>query len=282
MLTILVGSLLTLPALCSLITRHGAWTRSSNPVKPAFNLTSSEISKLKNSTACNSIFVDRQNFACRGVEHANAGECGSTWSHLPQATIETRHELFPGTRVIVDIGGNTGEDVKGFLYHYPDAQIFTFEPIPQFYNYLKNYFAGYANVRIYNYGVSDRDQEAIFNVDGPASSGLNSTGNGNRVYVKLRDINAVLSEVRQETKGVLDVVSINCEGCEYTALERMMGTGWLGSTQQKSVPFVQVSWHIVDGVDNRLQRRCAIEHALEKKYEPVYHSYFGWSGWKQQ
>lgn len=233
---------------------------------------------LKNSTACNSIFVDRQK-GC-GVEHAEIGECGSTWSNIPQATIETRHKLSPNTQVIVDIGGNTGKDLKGFLYHFPEAQIYTFEPIPQFYNYLKNYFAGYANIHIYKYGVSDRDQEAIFNVDGPASSGLNSTGNGRRVYVQLRDINKVLSEVRQANNGVLDAVSINCEGCEYTAFERMISTGWLGSDKKKTVPFVQVSWHIVDGVDNRLQRRCDIEHAFEKRYTPVYHSYFGWQGWR--
>lgn len=250
-------------------------------LQTTFNLSRTKRNITKR-TGCDPMLAHREGVAECGIEHATVGECGSNWSSIPQSDIGARHNLFPGARVIVDIGGNVGEDLQAFVQRFPQAQIFTFEPVPEFYNHLKAYYGSNPNVHIYNYGVSDADRWVVFNVDGAATSGLNSTGQGERVKVHLRDISTILAEVRQKAGGVLDVVSMNCEGCEYVALHRMYSAGWLGTVPTQTVPFVQISWHIVDGVSNRLQSRCAIERGLANSYSPVYHSYFGWQGWKQR
>merc|ERR1719162_2196916 len=77
------------------------------------------------------------------------------------------------------------------------------------------------------------------------------------------------------TGKVPDVVTVNCEGCEYEVLSRMAQMGWLGR-----VPFVQFSWLIVGGVYDRLAQRCAIEQVLWDSYNPVYHALYGWQGWR--
>merc|ERR1711971_40830 len=122
--------------------------------------------------------------------------------------------------VIIDIGGNQGEDVLEYSSRFADSKIITFEPIPQFYDELQRSFEKYSNVEILNIGVSDDNRVVTFHVDQTSSSGVHSTSTGCRTKVCLRDIHAVLEEV-YASLGRVDVVSINCEGCEYAVLQRM-------------------------------------------------------------
>ena len=63
-----------------------------------------------------------------------------------------------------------GEDLSAFVQNFPNAKIFVYEPVPEFYNLLKGRFGSNPNVKIYNFGVSDADRQAVFNVDGQLSS----------------------------------------------------------------------------------------------------------------
>lgn len=213
--------------------------------------------------------------------HAGNAECAATlgkyWSS-PVSDIGIRHQLTPGATVIFEVGGNIGEDLEQYVWRFPAAKIYSFEPVPELFQQLQNKFYTNANVKVTQVGVSNMDHTATFTVGGnhgEGSSHTNTSAYGQQITVQLRDAHALLDEVRTWTGKVPDVVSINCEGCEYDVLSRMAQTGWLGT-----VPFVQLSWHVVGGVQDRVTQRCNIEKVLWEKYDPAYHALYGWQGWR--
>jgi FkbM family methyltransferase len=243
------------------------------------NLTISDSAWLNGTTAWDTALAVAAGSS--SAPHATNGECsarlGKYWS-LPQSDIAVRHNLIPGATVIFEVGGNIGEDLAQYIWRFPAAKIFSFEPVPELYQVLTQKFGGNLNVKIQQVGVSNSDRATTFTVGGnhgEGSSHTNTTAYGQRITVQLRDAHALLTEVQTATGKVPDVVSINCEGCEYDVLSRMAHTGWLGK-----VPFVQLSWHIVGGVQDRLNQRCAIEKVLWDRYEPAYHALYGWQGWR--
>jgi len=211
--------------------------------------------------------------------HCANEECGVPWA-LPASNVGVRHNLTKrgnAPSVIFEVGGNIGTDLNEYATRFPAAKIFSFEPIPELFDGLQTRFGANPNVHIQEVGASNADGQATFTVmgsNGEATSSENSTAVGREVTVQLRDVDALLSEVYNNTNQNPDVVSVNCEGCEYDVLTRMMETGWL-----EKVGFVQLSWHLVDRVPDRIAKRCAIETVLRQNYEPAYHVIYGWQGW---
>lgn len=210
--------------------------------------------------------------------HAGQMECGRTL--MPRSDLSKRFELYPGASVILDIGGNIGEDLVKYAQRFPHATIFTFEPVPQYYDMLKTKFAGNARVRIFNYGLADADGEAVFTVAGnhgwsSTNQSINGTLVGQKVNVRLREVGAVVAEIRNSMGRNPDVLSINCEGCEYNVLPRMNALGLLGPLQ-----YVQLSWHAPRQIQNRVAERCKVEAALKKDHNLAYWGLYGWQGWR--
>lgn len=213
--------------------------------------------------------------------HAVNEECsyqlGRPWT-LPVSDVSVRFNLIPGATVIFEVGGNIGEDLEQYVWRFPAATIFTYEPVPALCTVLQQKFGTNGNVHITQVGASNADRTTSFVIGGKhgeGSSHTNVSAVGETVTVQLRDVHALLVQVQQLTGKVPDAVSINCEGCEYDVLTRMAQTGWLGK-----IGFLQMSWHVVGGVPNRVAQRCAVEQVLWNNYDPQYHALYGWQGWK--
>lgn len=222
-----------------------------------------------------------------GAGHAANTECdvqlGTVWPWNSKTDVARRFTVPHDALLIVEVGGNVGEDVGEYSRRYPNAQIHAYEPIPQLATSLRNNFASNPKITVHGFGVSDTDTTATFTFstgnrpghEGESSSGVNTTVAGTPVQVQLRDVNAVLSEVRAAAGRNPDVVSVNCEGCEYAVLRRMAETGWL-----QVVRYVQLSWHTANGVPDRVSARCGIESELRLQYQPVWWSDYGWQAWQ--
>lgn len=219
--------------------------------------------------------------ASQQIKHAHNDECTTqdsrtqVWSKFQKADIETRHKLLDGAKVIVEVGGNIGEDLSAFVKNFPNSRIFSLEPMPGFFKTLTDKFGSNKLVTLEQIGVSDKDDTLELNNDGPGTSAYDSTGKGKHVKVPIKDMDAVLTHIKEITGQIPDVVSVNCEGCEYTTLKRMADKNWIGT-----VPYVQMSWHNVDRVEDRVKHRCEVDEILREKYDPVFFSDFGWQGWK--
>jgi len=201
----------------------------------------------------------------------------SKWQNLDETPPSDwyLYRLYPGARHIVEIGGNRGDDIDEFLKKHEEAVIFTFEPTPHFFGLLKSKYQDNPHVNVSNEGASDTSGEAEFIMDGFGSSGLQNTINGEHVKVQLSDVDDILTRVSQRIGSPPDVLSINCEGCEYAVMQRLIDKGWLGK-----IPFIQLSWHTPNQVNDRVAKRCNIEKALRQSHDRIYSAKYGWTGWK--
>jgi len=207
----------------------------------------------------------------------NVNECDPTKPQPPSVGIFTgRFDNPKDAKVIVDIGGNAGADVSHFVKKHPGARIFTFEPVPEMFQSLQGRFRDNANVTVQNFGVSDTNAQREFVLDGVGSTGTDHNVNGKHVQVQLQDVDQVLSWVQKETGQAPDLLSMNCEGCEYAVMQRMAETKWLAKVSN-----VQLSWHVAGDVQDRVAKRCSVEKLLWQSHARVFQSDFGWVGWQR-
>ncbi|NDV95253.1 FkbM family methyltransferase [Dysgonomonas sp. 521] len=70
-----------------------------------------------------------------------------------------------GIKSILDIGANTGQFAKKIRLIFPDADIFSFEPIPTIYNKLVANFEGDNKFKAFNYGLGDEEGNTDFHLN---------------------------------------------------------------------------------------------------------------------
>lgn len=195
---------------------------------------------------------------------------------------EFRYNLYPGARVIVDIGGNVGKDIERLLEAHPAVRIFSFEPTPEYFSILQDKFGNDKRVNISNVGASNENGVAEFIYQGNhgvGTTGLDSahTHGGEHVLVNLQDIDEILKGVRKEIGSFPDVLNVNCEGCEYAVMQRIADQGWI-----KHFRHIQLSWHTPDAVTDRVAKRCKIEEAVRKTHDLVWFGGPGWMAWQRR
>ena len=93
--------------------------------------------------------------------------------HYDRLTLRILDKLLLPASNCVDIGCHKGEILEEILKRSPNGHHYAFEPIPQFYESLKENF-NREQVTFSRVALSDRKGEAKFNhvVDAPAYSGL--------------------------------------------------------------------------------------------------------------
>jgi FkbM family methyltransferase len=123
-------------------------------------------------------------------------------------------------RVIFDIGGNIGITAIYFAHKYTDAQIYTFEPVPENYDLLVKNVAPYSNVKAYNFGLGSKD--AIVKIYQPSEkenkggfSCFPNREDNNGFNIEIRDIQKFIN---QEGINQIDLIKIDTEGSEYDIL----------------------------------------------------------------
>jgi hypothetical protein len=73
---------------------------------------------------------------------------------------------------------------------------------------------------------------------------------------------------------MVDLLYINCEGCEYDVLEYMIDSGWIARMEH-----VLVQFHGFQDPAN-VAKRCLIRELLRRTHSPVFSYAFVWEEWK--
>lgn len=126
--------------------------------------------------------------------------------------------------IIFDVGANIGVYSISFSYLFPNATIYSFEPVKRTYDILVDNIKlnDAKNISPFNYGIYDKDMEVEMGIPEDRSSknlGLYSIkldgATKDNVVCSFRNIANVLTELNINK---IDLMKIDCEGCEHDIL----------------------------------------------------------------
>jgi len=125
--------------------------------------------------------------------------------------------------VILDIGGNVGITSIYLASIFPNATIYTFEPLLENYKILQKNTEQYGNIKVFNIGLGSKNGSfKVFLSDDSENFGgasFYSEGEGNKTEsyteCKVRNINDVIQELNI---SAIDLIKIDTEGAEYDIL----------------------------------------------------------------
>lgn len=166
---------------------------------------------------------------------------------------------------VIDIGGYTGSFSDQILSLY-NPRLIIFEPVKKYYKILKNKYANNKNVKVYNYGLSNKNHTQNIYLSKDGTSLVKKSGKSEKV--KLVDASHVFKKI-----GYVDLVSINIEGAEYDVLERLINTG-----ATKKIKFIQVQFHpfVLDAA----KRRSSIINNIRRTHKINFSYPFVWESFE--
>lgn len=131
-------------------------------------------------------------------------------------------------KIILDIGGNIGIAAVYLSRKFPQATVYSFEPVPTNFAVLSKNVATLANVKAFPFGLGKQSGEfdiyasedslnyGGFSLYGRASDGVNAGIDLSRpTRVEIRRTADVL---REQGVDRIDVIKVDTEGAEYDAL----------------------------------------------------------------
>lgn len=128
------------------------------------------------------------------------------------------NDITPG-EVIYDVGANVGVFSNKILNLYPDVTLVLFEPVKDYYQYLKDKFAENKKVKVYNFALIDSTRFLSISKDG-ANLGYNTLTEISK-YGNVEDVNGIsLSSLQRiENFPLPDLIKVDVENSEYLFIE---------------------------------------------------------------
>lgn len=171
--------------------------------------------------------------------------------------------------VVFDVGGYIGDWTDAIATRY-NPWVFVFEPVPSFAAGISARFSGNPKIRVFDFGLYDRNETDTIRVDGD-KSGL-FVASKNSIEIQLRDISDF---VRAQDIRHIDLIKINIEGAEYRLLKRMI--------DQRIVELctdIQVQFHSFYPESEKLREE--IQLALSRTHQLTYEYPFVWENWRRR
>lgn len=128
-------------------------------------------------------------------------------------------------KTVLDIGGNLGQFALTINYMLSgEVKIDTFEPNNYVFEFLKKNTSGKDNIRIYNYGLGDKDFKATLHFD-PTRTAIGSIMKENAgIGADMEQEISITSNPQRLTKRKkYDLVKIDVEGYEMHATKGLAG-----------------------------------------------------------
>ena len=140
-------------------------------------------------------------------------------------------------KVVFDIGGNIGITSIYLSSIFPDAKIYTFEPIPDNFKILKKNIQNYNNIEAFNFGLGSKNGNfKVYLSNDPENFGgisfyPDAHGNQEKSYIscEVKNVNEIINDLEVES---IDLIKIDTEGAEYDILSTLKvdilrGTSWI-------------------------------------------------------
>ena len=162
---------------------------------------------------------------------------------------------------VIDIGGYCGEFSVNLFSRY-NCNIEIYEPITYFFLNLKKKFYYNKKIKIFNYGILEKNEEKKIYLDDAGSSIYKQIGHNSYELCKFIDVKKLIEKK-------IDLLALNCEGSEYQILNRIIQLNL-----QSNIYCYFIQFHDIDYQSNNLYKNILFElmktHELIFDYEFVY------------
>ena len=193
--------------------------------------------------------------------------------------------------MIVDVGSFVGDDLVKFLSRCTaNLTVHTFEPVRMLRDQLLERRARLAHpeyLQSHAFGLGDSNRSVCFGqarMVGAAGTMALSSPHQRSASACVAPGWIVDAAHTLRRFARIDLLQINCEGCEYEVLERLLS--WPASSAQSplaAVRAIEVQFHLAIGPQSETSRYCRIEERLrERGYSLDYRFPFTWERWSRR
>lgn len=205
---------------------------------------------------------------------------GDFWSGDTQYIRHKHHKYLNSESVVLDIGGNKGEDAEAIINAYNPGAYVILEPIKTLFNALVTMFKKNSNVMLYDFGLGKKNENFFVNVVGHG-------GDATSIFIENKQKDSCLLRVYNTTEFLIrlgvacfevDLITINCEGCEYDILETLLSTNIVQQFRH-----IQFATHpTLQHLKQPAERYCEILEKLSRTHVISYQYKFCWETWTRK
>ncbi|XP_055999487.1 uncharacterized protein LOC125654835 [Ostrea edulis] len=205
---------------------------------------------------------------------------GAFWMGNTQYVRHTHHTYLNDKSTVFDIGGNKGEDAEAMIKRFHPGNYIILEPIKTLYSNLVNMFKSNNKVTVYNFGLARKYDKFYVNVvghGGDATSVFAGNDNGGNCLLRVVNTTDFLLQVGVPCYEV-DLITVNCEGCEFEIMEELVGNGMIGQFRN-----VQFATHpTLAHLKKPVERYCEIQEKLKRTHKVTYQYKWCWESWRRK
>ncbi|XP_048739665.2 uncharacterized protein LOC125653992 isoform X2 [Ostrea edulis] len=181
---------------------------------------------------------------------------------------------------IVELGGYTGKLLKNLIPTTGAKYYVVIEPVPSFYSTLsKNILMLRLNssVTAYNFGLGKQYKELAVGVRGDATALFKKSLGKETELIRIVSIVDFFIQLGLGCRS-LDLLTINCEGCEFDILETLISTNLI-----EKFEYIQFQpHHAVPNLGNYTCRYCRLRQLLARTHVVAYDYPQVWEAWKSK
>jgi FkbM family methyltransferase len=182
--------------------------------------------------------------------------------------------------VVVEIGGYTGQLLKKLIPITGAKTYIVLEPVPSFYEKLKkqiNESNLNSVVKTYNFGIGIGYKEMAVDIQGDGTSVFKSSSSKNTETIRIVNIVDFFVQIGVGCHSV-DLLTINCEGCEFDILETLLSTNLI-----EKFDHIQFQpHHAVTTQGDYVCRYCRLRELLARTHRVEYEYPHIWEAWRRK
>lgn len=228
-----------------------------------------------------SLVLDSKLTEADNVSIAKCVSKGVTKARKPMRIIDRtrlRLDFLTNTSVVVDVGGNIGEDAAKIVDRYRPKSYIILEPLQPYYFILSQKFSERKQVKVMNVGLSVADgifYAAEAGEHGEATSMFSAEEGGQMLNMENTTkffLNLRLGEFK------FDLITINCGGCELDVLESLIASDMI--RHFRHVQFRTNS--DLDYIEKPIERHCRIQQFLQRAFDANFLYESTWNSWHRK
>ncbi|CAK9068721.1 unnamed protein product [Durusdinium trenchii] len=184
-----------------------------------------------------------------------------------------------------------GEDGLEFHRRGVALQMHLFEPSPTFFRSLVRSLHGVPGFTLHNYGLGAKTRRAFLRVRGTASRVVEGSEEDTEAVLIRSTAEAIPEVLAQSRQSSVELLHVNCEGCEYDVVQGLGDTGQLARISQ-----VQLATHLMDyegpsadfheavslSLQVSVKRYCAMHRTLSQTHERAWGLPWVWERWTKR